>query len=96
MDIPNNYLYVTSSNEIDAPNDHVLFDKNLKTVYFKDVKTNIISAKDITSLSFLRNMGKIYNIYDLHSDFNKNNWLNSEHWQMDLQNPSSSSSPTFR
>lgn len=96
MHIPNNYLYVTSSNEIDAPNDHVLFDKNLKTVYFKDVKTNIISAKDITSLSFLRNMGKIYNIYDLHSDFNKNNWLNSEHWQMDLQNPSSSSSPTFR
>lgn len=96
IDIPNNYLYVTSSNEIDAPNDHVLFDKNLKTVYFKDVKTNIISAKDITSLSFLRNMGKIYNIYDLHSDFNKNNWLNSEHWQMDLQNPSSSSSPTFR
>lgn len=96
IDIPNNYLYVTSSNEIDAPNDHVLFDKNLKTVYFKDVKTNIISAKDITSLSFLRNMGKIYNIYDLHSDFHKDNWLNSEHWQMDLQNPSSSSSPTFR
>lgn len=96
IDIPNNYLYVTSSNTIDAPNDHILFDKNLKTVYFKDVKTNIITAKNITSLSFLRNMGKIYNLYDLQSDFNKNNWLDSDHWQLDLKNPSSSSSPTFR
>ena len=90
IDITNNYLYVTSSNVIDSPNDHVLFDKNLKTVYFKDVKTNIITAKDITSVSFLRNMGRIYNLYDLQSDFNKNSWINSDHWQLDLKNPSSS------
>ena len=90
IDIANNYLYVTSSNVIDSPNDHVLFDKNLKTVYFKDVKTNIITAKDITSVSFLRNMGRIYNLYDLQSDFNKNSWINSDHWQLDLKNPSSS------
>ena len=61
INIPNNYLYVSSSNEIDSPNDHVLFDKALKTVYFKDVKTNIVTAKDITSISFLRNMGRINN-----------------------------------
>ena len=90
IDIANNYLYVTSSNVIDSPNDHVLFDKNLKTVYFKDVKTNIITAEDITSVSFLRNMGRIYNLYDLQSDFNKNSWINSDHWQLDLKNPSSS------
>ncbi len=93
INIPNNYLYVSSSNEIDSPNDHVLFDKALKTVYFKDVKTNIVTAKDITSISFLRNMGKIYNLYDLYSDFTKNAWIN--HWQLDLKNPSSSSS-TFK
>lgn len=90
INIPNNYLYVSSSNEIDSPNDHVLFDKALKTVYFKDVKTNIVTAKDITSISFLRNMGRIYNLYDLYSDFTKNAWIN--HWQLDLKNPSSSSS----
>lgn len=90
IDIPNNYMYVTSSNVIDAPNDHVLFDKDLKTVYFKDVKTNIVTAKDVTSLSFLRNMGRIYNLYDLQSDFTKNSWINSNHWQLDLKNPSSS------
>ena len=96
VDIPNNYLYVTSSNTIEAPNDHVLFDKNIKTVYFKDVKTNIVTAKNITSISFLRNMGKIYNLYDLQSDFTKNAWINSNHWQLDLKNPSSSSSSTFK
>lgn len=93
IDIPNNYLYVTSSNIIDSPNDRVLFDKDYKTVYFKDVKTNIVTAKDITSISFLRNMGKIYNLYDLHSDFiNVNKDL-----RLDLRNPSSSNpSSTFK
>lgn len=96
VDIPNNYLYVTSSNTIEAPNNHILFDKNIKTVYFKDVKTNIVTAKNITSISFLRNMGKIYNLYDIQSDFTKNAWINSNHWQLDLKNPSSGSSSTFK
>ena len=34
VDIPNNYLYVTSSNTIEAPNDHVLFDKEYKDSLF--------------------------------------------------------------
>ena len=97
IDIPNDYLYVTSSNNIEAPNDHVLFDKNVKTVYFKDVKTNIITEKDVTSIAFLRNIGRIYNLYDLQSDFNKNSWIDSEHLQLDLRDPSSSNpSSTFK
>ena len=92
VNIQNDYLYVTSSNVIEAPNDHVLFDRNVKNVYFKDVKTNIVTAKDITSISFLRNIGRIYNLYDLQSDFNKNSWIDSNHWKLDLKNPSSSSS----
>ncbi len=97
IDIPNNYLYVTSSNVIDSPNDHILFDKDLKTVYFRDIKTNIVTAKDVTSISFLRNMGRIYNLFDLQSDFTKNAWVNSNHWQLDLRNPSSSNpSSTFK
>lgn len=95
VNIQNDYLYVASSNVIEAPNDHVLFDRNIKNVYFKDVKTNIVTAKDITSISFLRNIGRIYNLYDLQSDFNKNSWIDSNHWQLDLNNPSSSSS-TFK
>lgn len=57
---------IVSSNEIDAPNDHILFDKLGKTVFFKNVQTNIISKQDISSLSFISNIGKIYNIYDFY------------------------------
>ena len=79
---------------MDSPNDHILFDKNLKTVYFRDVKTNIVTAKDITSISFLRNMGKIYSLYDLQGHFNEDVFINSNAWRFDLRNPSSSS--TFK
>lgn len=95
ISLPDNYLYVTSSNIMDAPNDCVLFDRNLQTVYFKDVKTNIITAKDITSISFLRNMGRIYDLYDLQNNFNKNSLVDSKKYKLDLKNPSSSSS-TFK
>lgn len=94
FNMPNSYLYVTSSNVMDSPNDHILFDKNLKTVYFRDVKTNIVTAKDITSISFLRNMGKIYSLYDLQGHFNEDVFINSNVWRFDLRNPSSSS--TFK
>lgn len=94
FNIPNNYLYVTSSNIMDSPNDHILFDKDLKTVYFRDVKTNIITAKDITSISFLRNMGRIYSLYDLQGHFNEDVFINSNAWRFDFRNPSSSS--TFK
>ena len=94
FNMPNSYLYVTSSNVMDSPNDHILFDKNLKTVYFRDVKTNIVTAKDITSISFLRNMGKIYSLYDLQGHFNEDAFINSNAWRFDLRNPSSSS--TFK
>ncbi|MBQ9298475.1 MAG: DUF4912 domain-containing protein [Clostridia bacterium] len=66
INIPNNYLCVTSSNEIEAPNDHILFEKAQNMVYFRNVKTNVVSSKSITSLSLLKNMGKIYNIYDFY------------------------------
>lgn len=94
FNMPDSYLYVTSSNVMDSPNDHILFDKNLKTVYFRDVKTNIVTAKDITSISFLRNMGKIYSLYDLQGHFNEDVFINSNVWRFDLRNPSSSS--TFK
>lgn len=89
IDIPNNYIHVTYSNQIESPNDHVLFDKNLKFVYFKDVKTNVITKTAITSLSFMRMMGKIYSLYDLQTNFGKDSWLNNNKWQLDLNNPSS-------
>lgn len=88
--LSNDYLYVASSNVMDTPNDCILFDRNLKNVYFKDVKTNIVTVKGITSISFLH-MSKIYDMYDLHND------LEDRPAYLDLKSPSSSNpSSTFR
>ncbi len=81
-----NYIYVTTSNEIESPNDRVLINKEQKMVYFRNVKTNATTSKPLNSLSFMRNMGKIYNVYDLYKTFYK-----TEHVEeiYDLNNPSS-------
>ncbi len=60
------YIYVTTSNEIESPNDRILLDPQQKMIYFRNVKTGHKTEKQISSISFLRNMGKIYNIYDLY------------------------------
>lgn len=89
--IKTDYIYITSSNEIESPNDHILFNKSQKMVYFRNVKTNIETAKPITSLSFIKNMGKIYEIYDLYQELYKN-----EENIKDLTNPSSHTSSQFK
>lgn len=79
------YIYVTTSNEIESPNDRILFDKNQKMIYFRNVKTGKETAKDTPSISFLRNMGKIYNIYDFYKTIYQN-----ENIEEISKNPSSS------
>ncbi len=69
--IKSDYIYITSSNEIESPNDHILFNNSQKMVYFRNVKTNQEFAKNFSSLSFIRNMGKIYDIYDLYKELYK-------------------------
>ena len=66
--IKENYIYISSSNEIESPNDKILFNTLDKMVYFKNTKTNDVSEKSFANLSFLRNMGKIYNIYDFYRE----------------------------
>ena len=60
------YIYITTSNEIESPNDRILFNKEQKMVYFRNVKTKVESSKYINSISFMQNIGKIYDIYDLY------------------------------
>ena len=69
--IPNNYVYISSSNAMDAPNDHILFDELQQNVFFKNVKTNVVTEKNILTISHLINMGKIYNIYELYKKMYK-------------------------
>lgn len=80
------YVYVSMSNEIESPNDHILFNKEQKMIYFRNTKTGNETAKDIVNLSFMRNMGKIYNIYDIYKSIYKNENVEDIY---DKNNPSS-------
>ena len=65
--IDTDYIYISTSNNIESPNDHILFNKEQKMIYFRNVKTGTQIEKPIsTNISFIRNMGKIYNIYDIY------------------------------
>ena len=91
----NDYLPITSSNDIEMPNNHILFDKLGKSIFFRNTKTNIVTKKDISSISFMQNMGKVYNIYDLYKEIYKDEFAGNN--ILDLDFPSSnSSSNTFK
>ena len=85
--INTDYIYISTSNDIESPNDHILFNKEQKMVYFRNVKTGVQIEKPISAnISFIRNMGKIYNIYDIYKAIYQNE--NIEEFY-DLSNPSS-------
>ncbi len=85
--ITTDYIYISTSNDIEAPNDHILFNKEQKMVYFRNVKTGVQVEKPISAnISFIRNMGKIYNIYDIYKAIYQNEHIEEIY---DISNPSS-------
>ena len=86
--ITKHYIPITSSNEVESPNDHILFEKRQEMIYFRNVKNNNVTAKNIANLNFVKSIGKIYKINDLYKKFYKDE-------NLDLfgkeQNPSSNS-----
>ena len=64
------YIYITSSNNIEFPNDHILLDELPNKIKFKNVKTNSVSLKDISTLHLI-GINKIYNVYDFYKTFYK-------------------------
>ncbi len=84
--LKDDYIYVAISNEMESPNDRILFNKEQRMVYFRNVKTGAITEKPINTLSFITNMGKIYDIYDLYKEIYHNENVEEIY---DLKNPSS-------
>ena len=84
ISIPNNYLYVTSSNKIESPNGHVLFETAQKTLYYRDVKTNKTYSKDVANLELIKYFGRIYNLTSLYKEIYKDENI------FDINNPTSS------
>lgn len=91
--ITQNYIPITSSNEVESPNDHILFEKTQEMVYFKNVKDNTVTAKNIASLNFVKNIGKVYKVNDFYKKFYKDEDLDSFD---KIQNPSSNSLSSSR
>lgn len=86
--IDRDYFYITTSNQLESPNDHILFNKHFapQSIQIRNVKTNEQYSKPISALSLKNNMHKIYNIYDLYRELYKE--VNIEDI-FDLSNPSS-------
>lgn len=87
ISIPNDYVYITSSNVIEAPNDRFLFEPRARHLFFRNVKTNQDFSKDIATFSFMEKINRIYNIYDVYKEIYKEEDLIDA-----INNPTSSGS----
>ena len=85
------YIYVSTSNNMEMPNNHILFDRLGKSVFFKNVKNNFIEEKEISSITFMKNIGKVYNIYEMYKEIYKDE-LEIDELDKARLNPSSNSS----
>lgn len=85
------YINISSSNEMYAPNNHILFEKFNPSVDYKNIKTGISTKKDFSKLSNYKNMQEIYSIYDLYKQIYKDELFN-EISDNTLLNPSSMNS----
>lgn len=83
IEIP--YIHISSSNELDTPNDRILFN-NKRTVYFRNVKTNQVIKKQIKDLRFAYKDGKFINLYKLYKELYGNEIFDNS---INLNNPSS-------
>ena len=83
------YIYVSSSNNIEFPNDHILLEELPSKINFKNIKTNKITTKNTGTLRLI-GIDKIYSIYDFYKKLYKDEIL-EEINNKKLINPSSSS-----
>ena len=84
------YIYISSSNNLEAPNDHVLFN-NSKKIYFRNVKTNQIIEKDIKDFPHIFQNDEFISIYKLYENLYKDEIFNGhfKHMNPSSGNPSS-------
>ena len=89
------YIHVATSNDMEMPNNHILFDKLGKSVFFKNIKNNYVQEKEVSSISFIKNIGK-YGIYEIYRELYKDSLDIEQLKEHDLRlNLSSSSSSGF-
>ena len=93
------YIYISSSNKIESPNNKILFNKDQNMIYFRNVKTNEVIAKNASSLVFISNIGKFYNISELYNKFFREDEIIRNDYILNNPssgNPSSGTSSKFK
>lgn len=83
---PHQYIYITSSNQIDAPNDRILFDSINEDVVYKDVKTSKVTIKKMVDLPFRKTSNPFANLRNWYKEMCKSEDISNIY---DLSNPSS-------
>lgn len=68
------YIHVSSSNNIEFPNDHILLNELPSKINFKNVKTNQVTIKDIRTLHLI-GINKVYNVHHFYKTFYKDEIL---------------------
>lgn len=67
--IDKDYFYVTISNDIDAPNNHILaedYNKPINSVLIRNVKSNTEYTKNIDNLPISKYLNNLFNIQDIY------------------------------
>lgn len=90
-----NYIYVSTSNDMEMPNNHILFDRLGKTIFFRNVKNNFVEERQVASISFIKSIGKIYDIYEIYQELYKDEISLEELDNMRLNLSSSGGSSSF-
>lgn len=92
--IDRDYFYVTMSNAIDSPNNHILaedYNKPINSVLVRNVKSNVEYNKNIESLPISSHLNKLYNIQEIYKKLFEENTIKNFY---DLSNPSSGGNPS--
>ena len=92
-----NFVHVSNSNDMEMPNNHILFDRLGKSVFFRNIKNNFVEEKEISSLSFIKNIGKLYDVYEIYKELYEGEISIDELYKENIKlNLSSSNSSTFK
>ena len=87
--IDKDYFYVTISNDIDAPNNHILaedYNKPINSVLIRNLKSNTEYTKNIDNLPISKYLNNLFNIQDIYKKLFEENTIKDFY---DLSNPSS-------
>ncbi len=72
------YIYVSSSNTLETPNDHVLFNNSNK-ITFRNIKNNQIDEKDLKDFPFINANNKFINLRELYKFLYEEEFLNTNY-----------------